>query len=306
MEHLEKPPIRKGIIGLKLILGSILLVIIAFLASTCVGEALRYRSVTANPLTLQADITHVETIIDTENGNDYDAMMKYSYNGMTYVDTYRTFSREAEAEMLVGKTFTIRVDPNSPGDTLEEVQSDGGDKLLFASLFLAGLVVLLRLPNRESYVKTYGWRREAVKKDMVSLLLSTDASGVLLAPILLYYSVTFCFADVYFQPSFGDAFALCMAVFSLYLLWQNVSRLKLIHQDLIRLSRDTFVSKRIVEDSDGPDTYYVTYENSGRIWEKSVKRKIYDAAGQGDVVETAYIVGETRPVLSYSLHLGEF
>lgn len=305
MEHLDKPPIRKGIVGLKLILGSILLLIIAFLTSACIREALRYRTVTADPLTLHAVITHVETIIDTENGDDYDAMMRYSYGGKTYVDTYRRFSREEEAEMLVGRTVTIRVDPNAPGETLEEMQDDGGDRLLFASLLLAGLVVLLRISNRESYVKTYGWRREAVKKYMISRIVSTDMSGVLLAPILLYYCVTFCFADVYFQPSFGDAFALCMAALSLYLLWKCIDRLRLIHQDLFRLSRDNFVSKRIVEDSDGPDTYYVTYENSGRIWEKSVKWKVYNATGQGDVIETAYIVGETSPVLSYSQHLGE-
>lgn len=306
MEHLEKTPIRMGIVGLKLFLGSILLMILVILASTCVREALRYRSVTADSLTLQAYITHVETIIDTDNGDDYDAMMKYSYGGQTYVDTYRRFSREADARKLVGKTVTIRVDPNAPGETLEEIQDDGGDSLFFASLLLAGLVVLLRLPNRESYVKTYGWRREAVKKDMISRIISTDLSTVFLAPILLYYSVAFCFAEVYFQPSFGDAIALCFAVGSLYLLWQCFGRLRLIHQDLFRLSRDTFVSKRIVEDSDGHDTYHVTYENSGRIWEKSVKWKVYDAVGEGSTIESAYIVGETSPVLNYSQHLGEF
>ncbi len=305
MEHLEKPPIRMGIVGLKLFLGSIILIIIVFLTSTCVGEALRYRSVTANPLTLQAHITHVETIIDTENGDNYDAMMRYSYGGKTYVDTYRRFSREEEARMLVGKTITIRVDPDAPGETLEEMQDDGGDSLFLAALLLAGLAVLLRLPNRESYVKTYGWRREAVKKDMISRIVSKEVSGVILTPILLYYSVTFCFADVYFQPSFGDAIALCFAVGSLYLLWQCFGRLRMIHQDLFWLSRDTFVSKRISEDSDGHDTYYVSYENDGRIWEKSVKWKVYNATDQGDVIETAYIVGETSPVLSYSRQLGD-
>ena len=302
MEHLDKTPIRNGVVGLKLFLGSIILIIIVILTSNCVGEALRYRSVTTNPLTLQAYITHVETIIDTDNGDDYDAMMKYSYGGQTYVDTYRRFSREEEAQMLVGKTVTIRVDPNAPGETLEEIQDDGGDSLFFASLLLAGLVVLLRLPNRESYVKTYGWRREAVKKDMISRIISTDLSSVFLAPILLYYSVTFCFAEVYFQLSFGDAIALCFAVGSLYLLWQCFGRLRMIHQDLFRLSKDTFVSKRISEDSDGHDTYYVSYENSGRIWEKSVKGKVYEEAGAGDVIDTAYILGETMPVLSRSHH----
>lgn len=302
MEHLEKTPIRKPIVVLKCILGPILLIIIAFLTSTCVQEALRFRSVTSDPLTLQAYITHVETIIDTENGDAYDAMMRYSYGGETYVDTYRRFSREAEAELLVGKTVTIRVDPDSPGTTLEEMQSDGTERLLFAALFMAGLVVLLQLPNRESYVQTYGWRREAVKKDMISSIVSTEVSGILLMPILLYYSVTFCFADVYFQPSFGDVIALCFGAASLYLLWQYIGRLRLIHQDLIRLSKDTFVSKRIDVDYDGPDTYYVTYENSGRIWEQKVKRKVYEAAGEGTVIDTAYIVGETRPVLSRSHH----
>ena len=95
LEHLEKPPIRKPVFLLKCILGPILLIIIAFLTSTCVQEGLRYRTVTADPLTLEAYITHVETIIDTDNGDDYDAMMRYSYGGETYVDTYRRFSRES-------------------------------------------------------------------------------------------------------------------------------------------------------------------------------------------------------------------
>ena len=94
----------------------------------------------------------------------------------------------------------------------------------------------------------------------------------------------------------------CFAAASLYLLWQYIGRLRLIYQDLIRLSKDTFVSKRIDVDTDGPDTYYVTYENSGRIWEQNVKQKIYEAAGEGTVIDTAYIVGETRPVLSRSHH----
>ena len=306
MDTLQKPEIKKLALLIKCLLCSVLVFFAVGLSVKSVKDALRYRVASENPLTIQAQVTHVKTVVDTENGDSYVAMIKYSHGGIEYTDKYKSFNREEDARMLVDLAVTIQVDTKSPGDTLEEIKKGGKDEIFFGSVLLLFGLWLLSISHRRTYVQAYGWRREAAKKDMIRHIWVYESCYMIIIPIILYYSVVFYFAEVYFKISFGDIIAWLIALLSVVSLLKCIRRLKLVHQDRFYLCRDVFVSKQIVTDSEEGDTYYVTYRNSKGTWEKRVNKKIYSHACEGDTIDSAYLEAEKKPVLSYSHRMGIF
>ena len=300
MDKVDKPAIFKVRFLVKCILVPVLLLCSLTTAWSTIVLAMRYRLACEDALTLQADITHVETIYDSE-GDVYDAMMRYSCNGRTYTDAYRRFSREADAKAFVGSSVTIQVDPRSPDDTLEEIHESVNGGLLFAAILMAlAMLVLVKITHRATYVQTYGWRREAVRRDMFRRILKESTCSWLLPAMTLYFAVAICFQDACLNWSIRNVILGLAAAGSLASLVKCIVRLRKLSRDQFYTRRDSFVSKRIYTESDDCDTHYVTYRNSNGVWEKQVKPKVYHAAREGEQIDSAYLEGETTPVLSFS------
>lgn len=301
MDYLDKPPRKKAWFLFKCIIVPLLIGVCLILTGEMVKQANRYLRVEQDPLALDVVISYVDVDYDTENGDDYNAMVVYTCSGVKYERVYRTFSNEREARELVGRTVTILVDPESPGDMLERIGESGKSYLLFACIFLYIAVLCLNIRHRPTYVETHGWRREAVKKDILRNLRYAPGDFILV-PIVYFYAAAAFYPRLYLQPSVGDMIALAVALVALSAGFSKRSRLKKAKNDAIILRRDIFVSKDVIPDTDGPDTYTVTYENERSRWTRQVPQKVYEAASEGDVIESAYLEGETKPVLNHTVH----
>ena len=301
MEFLEKTPVKKVGLVFKCIFPVVMLCIFLLLLGDAVTAAKRYQQVVENPLVLDVQVTHVDVDIDTDNGNDYHAMVTYVHNGMEYVESYDVFSSEGKARELIGKQVRIFLDPENPGDQLSEIAYEAVRMLLLGCLVLLLAALCMRVRHRESYVDTYGWRREAVKKDVLRKLRFSGGDIVLL-PIAFYYCVASFFPTVYLRPSFGHWIALVVFVFGLYALKNKIVRLRKAKNDAFTIRWDKFDSKDINTDSDGPDTYSITYKNGENYWTRQVSKKVYESAAEGDMIQSAYLHGEKRPVLNAHCH----
>lgn len=301
---LAKPPIRKWTFIIKCVLGLIL----GFFAVRCVYSSVatadRYRVVSEYAVETQAVITHIETVTDTENGDSYNAMMRYRYEGKTYTGMYQNYSRSNDAKAMVGKTVTIYIDPTSPGDTMKEILDSGRSNMAIGAGLLVFFMMLISIRHRNNYVQTYGWNSETVKKDMIRYIWIRSKFYVALVPTLVYFAVKLTSMDVY-KPFWGDLLFLIPMVISLLFVPRFIRRLRMLHRDQFYMTRDTFVSKEEVSDSEST-SYFVTYRSRNGTWRKTVDYHVYRTAQEGDTVESAFLDGEKKPVLSYSHNTGTF
>lgn len=304
MGYYEKPAIKRQTVIWKCVLGVILGCIAVFFLLESVSAYGRYREVVDDAITIQAVITHVEVDIDVDNGDTYDAMMRYEYDGVVYTDIYKNYGSEREARSMVNKTVTIQVDPGSPGDTLEEINSSGDRYLFLGAVVIGCLLLLLTRRHREDYVQTYGWNRETVKKDLVRHICSNNKCYIVLIPALVYYAVVLAFSDVY-RLGVLDALLGGTSLIAVWFLLKLVRRMNLVRNDRFYLCRDTLINKEDLSDSDS-SCYRITYQNSEKTWHKYVSYKVYMTARVGDTFESARLEGEKAPVLTYSHNTGAF
>jgi hypothetical protein len=299
MDFLEKPPVKISWRNLKCIAVPILLIICLLFTVGSVGNVARYEQVRTKPLILDVPVTHVDVDYDVENGDDYHAMVSYTYGGKNYTEKYRTFSTEKKAQALVGKTVTIYVDPQSPGDQLSDIKSGGIAQLVGGCGFLVLAILCLRISHRKSYAEVYGWRREAIKKDMLHKTRYSSAEEWL-APAILFLGVAFTHPAAYLDSPFFVLAALVIAIVGVIKLIRKMARIRKVKSDAFVIRRDTFVCKEHIPDDDGPDLYKVTYENENGSWTKTVSLKVYMKASPGDVIDCAYLEGERNPILSHT------
>lgn len=301
MDYLEKPPIIIPKLLFKCVMIPLLLLVAAILTGVSVKYARNYETVKANPLVLDVAVTHVDVDYDADNGDDYHAMVEYVYNGVKYIGKYKTFSTEKKAQNLVGKQVTIYVDPQNPGEQLGEIRSDGNVLLIIACVmvFLAGLC--FRIRHRPSCVDTYGWRREAIRKDII-YKYANSASEEMIAAVFLFYAVAATHPSTYLRFSIGHVFGLVFLLVGLMKLLHKLKNLKKAKNREIVLRQATVVSREIIPDSEGPDTYKITYKSDSGLWTQNVSQKVYDQASVGNIIEAAYLEGDRIPCLSRTTH----
>ena len=84
MDYLEKPPVNKAWLIFKCITVPVLLLASLLLGSVALTSAKRFETAKGNPLVLEVKVTYVDVDIDADNGDDYNAMVEYVYNGVKY------------------------------------------------------------------------------------------------------------------------------------------------------------------------------------------------------------------------------
>ena len=72
----------------------------------------------------------------------------------------------------------------------------------------------------------------------------------------------------------------------------------LIRAGRIAFRQDQYHSKTMRNDADGFENYYVNFMNGKTIWEKTVTVDIYEKMREGDVVDSAYLGRQKKPILS--------
>ena len=299
MDYLEKPPLKRKWPIIKCIIVCVLLIICLICTVSSLNNVTRYEKVRTDPLFLNGKITHVDVDYDSENGDDYNAMASYSYNGQKYTVTYRTFGSQKKANALVGQTVTLAVDPEDPGTLVSRLKENGIFGLIFGCIVLAVAVCALRIPHRQSYIKTYGWRREAIKKDMLSKMKRSSGEEWLF-PAVLFFGVGLKHSDTYLQGFVWNLIFLVIGVVGVVKLIRKLKRIHRVKSDAFVIRRDRFVSRETILNDEGPDRYQVTYENENRKWTKFVSYIVYNKAKPGDVIESVYLEGIGDPILHYS------
>ena len=144
---------------------------------------------------------------------------------------------------------------------------------------------------------TYGWRREAIKKDIRQKLYKQPGEELLLMAAF-YLGISAAHPTVYLNRPFFTVIAVVIAVVGMIQLKRKLGALRKVNADAFVLRRDVFVSKEIITDSEDPDVHKVTYENENGRWTRTVSRKIYNQASEGDVIESVYLEGERTPILN--------
>lgn len=180
-----------------------------------------------------------------------------------------------------------------------DYSADG--RLLMGWLLVLIAAICLRIPHRKTYVETYGWRQDTVKKDILRKLSVTGLDVVLLPPVLFHCVVALVFpvGEIHGTVTVIVAVAAIAGCIGLVI---KLIRLEKLRKGAISLRWDTFDSKSVHTDGEGPDTYSITYRNENSYWTRSVSEKEYESAADGDIIQTAYLDGENKPVLWSRLH----
>lgn len=300
MELMEKPPRRVGMTIFKYILVLVLLLLGYVLASGSFYEIMRYRNLQDAAVTVTAECTHIKETYDSEDGTEYDVYLTYVYQGDSYTNFHRTFGTLSAAEKLIGTNVEIRIDPENPDDLIGEVRNGGITMSILGSLAVAFVFSAICIREREYYVKVFGWRREAIDRDLRGKMRRSASSwlwpiifgaGMLTTGILLEATLMFIV---------GGA-ALVMGIFSLF---DWAKKVRLVRQERYRITRDSLVGKHMSKDSDGDDTYHLDYSNGRETWSRNVSSLKYHQAVSGETIESVYLEGAKKPVLNYTRHEG--
>ena len=304
MDTMQKTPLKIRVFIVKWLA----IAVFACIALTTFANSLflanRFMNLQDSCVTVQAQIIRVEVVEDTEGSDTYNTIMRYEYQGIQYTDKYRNYSSRKEAEAMINQIVAIQLDPDSPSENMDEIRSDAKAHLAIAVGLFGICLWIAGVRQRQDYVQVYGWYREAVKKDMIRYILCKSRFYVILIPLAVHYSVKFTFSNVY-GFSIADLIGAVAVLLSVRFMMIFIRRLRMVSHDQFYMSRDSFVSKREDSDSDG-SSYYITYRNGTRTWEKAVSYRVFDHANPGDVLETAYLEGEKKPLLSFSSKTGSF
>ena len=299
MDFLEKPPLKRKWTIFKCFIVCVLLGIWLIYTVSSLNNVTRYENVRTDPLILNGKITHVDVDYDTENGDDFHAMASYSYDGRKYTAIYRTFKSQKKANVLIGQTVTLAVDPEDPGTLISQLKGDGIFDLIFGCIVLAVAVCVLRTSHRESYIKTYGLRREAIKKDLLSKMKHSSGEEWLF-PAVLFFGVGLKHPDTYLQGFVQVLIFLVIGGVGVIKIIRKLGRIHRIKSDAFVIRRGKFVSRKRIPDDDGPDRYEVTCENENGRWTKCVSKRVYLKAEPETVIESVYLDGVKKPIMHFS------
>lgn len=298
MDAVKKPPFAKPLVFFIIPLLLVSLLIQVFLLFGFVRFAHRYKVASAAPLVLNARIIAIDEY-RTEDSTSYDAIMCYSYQGVTYEAVYQSFSAERDANTLKGSHVTAIVDPEHPEDTVDGLKEKASNRILFSGVLQIVVIILFASPYRKRYVQAYGWRLETIGRDILLKYRSV-------LPIAAWICIVFAMAVIYPGVFFGDGRWLLHFFFPLvYLLLIAIGAFfflrdyRYIRDKEIVLRRDTFVRKRIQRGGEDGDSYFVTFTSGIDTWEKSVSKKIYAAMKEGDTVDSAYLGNRKKPSLNF-------
>lgn len=302
---LNMPEIKRGKLIVKVLLCIALFAVAAFQLYGSVLQARRYQAVEAAPLVLRARIVRVNVVSD-EDSDTYDAIMTYTHDGVSYTRVYENYNKRSDAEAMVGRNVVIRVDPDSPGDTVERIRNSGKGKLEMGALVLAAAIMSLRIRHRRSWSEEFGWNMENARADAYSAVWQKYYWPVFLFPPVIRFAVGSCYPELFLVNGFMNAVGLIVAGIGVFNLVKFVKAAGKIRNGQIFLRRDTCVNKQILSDSEGSDSYFLTYSNGKDKWEKPVNMKIYNAIRVGDTVESACLEGEKHPIVNYTRNDGVF
>lgn len=298
MNTLQKPQLKKPWVYIKqaLFLISLFLVILFLFLSACSAKLLSEAS--EHPLTVTAQIVSVDVI--SSDTVSYDAIMRYTYEGVTYEAVYDSFSTRSKAEALLGTSVTAQVDLNEPARTLRTYKQNACGRLLCSGICMIFLCWCLCFPHRKSYVKTYGWELETVKKDI--FLHTPYPIALVLIWVICCGIVVLGFPQVYLNGSMFLYNLILPAVYTAVGAWWLIRYLldrNRIRKNQIRLSKDICTRKSVEKDSDGQKHYYLKFSNGKRNWRRSIRLSDYDAIVEDTYVDTAYLGNRKKPALHY-------
>lgn len=297
MEAMKKPPLKKPHVYIKFSICAVFALAYCVLMFFAFYNAERYTS--AVPLELEAKIVRVERV-STEDSDSYDAIMRYVHEVVAYEAVYDSFSREKDAQALIGQSVIVAVDTTNPGDTLDSLRNMAISMLGFSCIPVFFLAFAPAVPHRKTYVETYGWRVEAIKKDIPAL----PKYGMM--RMLIW--VAGCFIMYLSFPTVFSAYGwknVIVGIFAISEIVGAVGAVLFVRDCLlakvgkISFHRDSFVSKCVRSDSENGDSYYVNFTNGTNIFEKSVSAAVYEKMKKGDVVESAYLGNQKKPVLCF-------
>lgn len=297
MEILKKPPLKKPHVYIKFSICAVFALAYCVLMFFAFYNAERYTS--AVPLELEAKIVRVERM-STEDSDSYDAIMRYVHEGVAYEAVYDSFNREKDAQALIGQSVIVAVDTTNPGDTLDSLRDLAISMLGFSCIPVFFLAFAPSVPHRKTYVETYGWCVEAIKKDIPAL----PKYGMMRMLIWVAgcFVMYFCFPTVFSAYGWKNVI---FGIFAISVIVGAVGAVLFVRDCLLakagRISFhcDSFVSKCVRSDSESGDSYYVNFTNGTNIFEKSVSAAVYEKMKEGDVVESAYLGNQKKPVLCF-------
>lgn len=294
MDAMKKPPLKKPHVYIKFSVCFVLIFAYVLLMFFAFYNAHRYT--VAVPLELEAEIVRVE-YVSSEASGSYNAIMRYAHNGVNYETVYENFSREDKAQATIGQKVIAVVDAAHPEDALMDLHNLTMTLLMLAGVTIFLLVFAPTVPHRETYVETYGWCVDAIRKDILLL----PKYGV----VRMLIWVVGCMIMYWLYPG---VFERITVIFALYLIVGTIMGLTgfflfardywLLISGKIKFRRDTYVSKFTRSDGDGGTNYFVNFNNGETLWEKSVSAAVYEKMKEGDEVESAYLGKQKKPILS--------
>lgn len=295
MDILEKPPVVPKKLAAKIAAVILLTGIFAVLLYFGVQQGEQFLQARDRAVAVEAEIVRVEESLDSDGYKQYDAIMRYSVNGREYEQKYRSFGNRYKAEDRIGTTVVTTVDPEHPEMEMHDIAVNCGMASFFAVICFSALMGAWSMRIRESYTQLWGWNRRMVARDLPREIHGRFAWDRLLLPGLLGLGLLIRHRQVHSWFLFViDALLLLGGLVTLR---NYINAMNRYRQEQYILRRDSFVSKRYVYDSDGPDHYYVTFTNGETTWESDRGKKYYDSVGPGCAVETVYLEGVKNPIM---------
>ena len=295
MEHCEKPPILKGNVVLKCIAMILLLFFCGRGALMSLYDCIRFSKVQSNAVTVDAVVSNVEVEFDSEDGNEYDVYVRYTYAGESYEVRYLNDSDEGSWMDKIGQSVSLEINPHRPEELIVVLKSSA--QAIALELCLLNLALALWvIPTHKNWTRVYGTGKAFVKKDLEVQLCRRWLWKWGVVTGLELIALPIIFSKVY-------AFWLMLpgAVF-LFLGIKGARRfradLEKVHNESFTVRDDTLVEKLTESDGDGGTDYLLVYSNGTDTWKKRVSYRQYLSAQPGQTERVVYLDGETHPILT--------
>ena len=285
--------LRKILTGVGLVVLAAVVLFVVALTLSCVSDIEQYRRVYRTPLLAEATVARHE--VDEDFAYSY---IDYALNGVTYTDVLYESEDYSSDLTPIGREILVRVSPEDPSRTFEDLEESGYTLLLF------GTILLLCVAG------VWSWAVRARRsKDVVGMpdpsVLQRDVRLTICGRYFLAFWALLtaaCLVMKWRYPMvFGNellVFASAGAILFVICFLRAVYDTASLNEENFEVRRDVLERKELDRDPDGT-TYFLHYRSGERLWKTLVSKKRFDAAREGDTVLAVYLRCKRRPVMHY-------
>lgn len=294
MKRIDRPPIIKVKVILKVVLLALLLVLFGENLLEGLDDSRRISQARQNAVTVSAVVSNVEADYNSDYVRVYHVYIRYNYKGDRYDVRYLSNKRNSSWMDRVGETLSVQIDPERPDHLIDKMEDNARYTPLGFGIINLWLAILA-IPSRRKWTEVYGCGTSNIQQDLKDLVcrrwlwkwgLLTGAE-MIVARMILREGIP------------GYAVPL-----GAVLIWLGSKGLKRRRADLQKIDNEEYTVRNItltakyeMPDNDGGTDYCLEYTDENGSWRNVVSYREYQSAMVGQVKRGVYMPQEKKPTL---------